>query len=85
MTIKNNNRPNPRIAMPKKKTFFSLVIVAGDIICFVVGNKGSAEVKIKNLMVGKGVCEANYINPYVAHVLHFLGTHIPRPSLKNVL
>ena len=38
----NENRPNPRTAN-------SLVIVAGDMICFVVGNKplGSAGVSIK--------------------------------------
>ena len=44
----NENRPNPRTATPEDKTLFSLVIVAGDMICFVVGNKlGSAGVSIK--------------------------------------
>ena len=38
----NKNRPNPRTVTPE------LVIVAGDMICFVVGNKlGSARVSIK--------------------------------------
>ena len=44
LTIKNKNHPNQRTGMPKK-TVFSLVIVAGDMICFVVGNKGLAAVK----------------------------------------
>ena len=42
LTIKNENRPNPRTATP----FSFLMIVAGDMICFVVGNKDSAGVKI---------------------------------------
>ena len=42
LTIKNENRPNPRTATP----FSFLIIVAGDMICFVVGNKDSAGVKI---------------------------------------
>ena len=43
----NENRPNPRTATPEE-ALFSLVIVAGDMICFVVGNKlGSAGVSIK--------------------------------------
>ena len=44
----NENRPNPRTATPE-----SLVIVAGDMICFVVGNKlGSAGV---NNLVKRGL------------------------------
>ena len=46
----NENRPNPRTATPEE-TLFSLVIVAGDMICFVVGNKlGSAGVPVLNLV-----------------------------------
>ena len=49
LTIKNENRPNPRTVMPKK----ILMIVAGDMICFVVGNKlGSAGV---NNLVNRGL------------------------------
>ena len=45
----NENRPNPRTATPEeKRALFSLMIVAGDMICFVVENKlGSAGVSIK--------------------------------------
>ena len=43
----NENRPNLRTATPEK-TLFSLVVVAGEAICFVVGNMGSAGVKVEN-------------------------------------
>ena len=36
LTIKNENCPNPRTATPEKKALFSLVLVTGDMICFVV-------------------------------------------------
>ena len=53
LTIKNENRPNPRTMMPQKKTLFSVNIIAGDMICFVVGNKpGSAGV---NNLVKRGL------------------------------
>ena len=35
LTIKNESRPNPRTTTPEK-TPSSLVLVAGDMICFVV-------------------------------------------------
>ena len=45
LTIKNKKHRNPRTTMPKKKALFSLVEEAGETICFVVENKGSAGVK----------------------------------------
>ena len=47
LTIMNENRPNLRTATPEK-ALFSLVVVAGEAICFVVGNMGSAGVKVEN-------------------------------------
>ena len=40
LTIKNENRPNPRTA-----SLIAPVVVAGETTCFVIGNKGSAGVK----------------------------------------
>ena len=68
LTIKNENHSNPKTAMPKKKVkvwwvtrlkskvsrpFFSLVIVAGDMIH--VGKNGLAGVR----KLVKRVCEAD--------------------------
>ena len=50
LTIKTENRPNPSENRDaRKKVPFSLVLVTGDMICFVV--------KSENLW--KGVCEAD--------------------------
>ena len=46
LTIKNGNRPNTKTPTHNTKRFaFSRWIVAGNMICFVLGNKGSAGVK----------------------------------------
>ena len=58
LTIKNENRPNPRTMTHKKKgpLFLGVVVVAGEMI-FVVGDKGSPGVK--NLLKRGLECEGD--------------------------
>ena len=59
LTFKKEHQPNPRTATPEK----ILVIVAGDMICFVVGNI--------ELSWGETLCEEGSVKQTILFI-HFL-------------